>query len=108
MKNRNPYRRLAAVWAALLVLLALTCASAFVEMGVWNTVTNFGIAAVKALLVAIFFMHLFSGRAVHRIVALSAGFILALLMGLTFTDYSTRAQHQAAWQSPRGAISSVK
>ena len=90
-----------------MVLLALTCGSAFVAAGTWNSVANFGIAILKALLVAAFFMHLASTRAVYRIVLLSALLILSLLLGLSATDYSTRSPHAAPWQVPQGSISSV-
>jgi cytochrome c oxidase subunit 4 len=76
-------------------------------MGVWNTVANFAIALVKALLVAAFFMHLFAGRSVHRVVALSAIFVVALLIGLSYSDYSTRDRHAAPWQTP-AAVSSTQ
>jgi cytochrome c oxidase subunit 4 len=97
----NPIaRKLGAVWLALLVLLALTCGSAFIPMGVWNSVANFGIAIAKALLVAWFFMHLSSARAVHRLVAIAALFTLSLLVALTFADYATRVRYPAPWQAP--------
>lgn len=107
MKQRPPYRKLAIVWLALMALLALTCGSAFVPMGPWNTVANFGIAALKALLVAAFFMHLLEGRPVHRLVACAAFFVLAVLFALTSADYGTRPRYAAPWQTPSGAISSV-
>ena len=44
------------VFVALLALTALTAAAALVDLGPWNTVVALGIAAVKASLVALFFM----------------------------------------------------
>jgi cytochrome c oxidase subunit 4 len=108
MRSKPPYRTLAGVWLALMVLLALTCASAYVPMGIWNTAANFAIAVIKALLVAAFFMHLAEGRPVHRVVGFAALFALALLLMLSYADYSTRARQNVPWQSPRGAISSVR
>ena len=102
--KREALRRLARVWIALLVLLALTCASAYVPMGAWNTVANFAIALAKAALVAVFFMHL-ARRPAHRVVAAGALFVLALLLTLTLTDYLTRVRYPAPWQVPQGAIS---
>jgi cytochrome c oxidase subunit 4 len=104
---KPPYRKLGLVWLALMVLLALTCASAYLPMGVWNTVVNFAIAAMKALLVAAFFMHLLGGRPVHRVVGCAALFILALLLGLSLSDYLTRPRYDAPWQVPNGAVSSA-
>jgi cytochrome c oxidase subunit 4 len=83
-------RTYALVWVALLALLALTLGSAYLKMGWLNTAVNLGIAAAKALLVMLFFMHLRSGQAVLRIVA-GAGFLwLALLIGLAFSDVGLR------------------
>jgi len=93
-------RRLALIWLALLVLLALTCGSAFVPMGIWNTVANFAIAITKALLVLLFFMHLARGRPVYRLVALAALYTLALLVTLSLADYSARERYPAPWQTP--------
>ncbi len=77
-------------WIALLVLLAITCGSSFVSMGRWNVVVNFGVAVLKALLVVLIFMHVGTGRPVIRLVA-AAGFLwLALLFGLSATDFGVR------------------
>ncbi len=96
---RRALRRAGLVWIALMVLLAITCASAFVPMGVWNGVVNMGVAAVKALLVALFFMHLADGPRVHRAVIVAALFTLALLLSLSQTDYAVRDRHAAPWES---------
>jgi cytochrome c oxidase subunit 4 len=93
-------RRLTSIWLGLLVLLALTCGSAFFPMGIWNTVTNFGIAVGKALLIAVFFMHLERGRTVYRLVAIAALYTLALLVTLSLADYSARERYPAPWQAP--------
>ena len=80
------------VWATLLLLLALSIATAYVEMGVINILTNIGIAIVKTLLVMLFFMHLSAGSVLVRVFA-SVGFLwLLLLLGLIVTDYLFRHQ----------------
>ncbi|MGI9024577.1 MAG: cytochrome C oxidase subunit IV family protein [Burkholderiaceae bacterium] len=78
------------VWLALMVLLLLTLGSAYVSLGWLNSVINLAIAAAKALLVMLFFMHLRSGHYVLRIVAAAGFFWLALLIGLAMTDFATR------------------
>jgi cytochrome c oxidase subunit 4 len=100
MSGKREYRRCAGVWLALMLLLALTCASAFARLGAWNSVANLVIAAAKVLLVALWFMHLRTSSAVIRIYAVTALFALALLFGLTATDYQTRDLHAAAYQQP--------
>jgi cytochrome c oxidase subunit IV len=77
-------------WIALLALLAATCASSFVPMGSFNVVVNIGIAWVKALIVALFFMHLRKGRAIIRLVALAGVAWLLFLVGLSSADFLVR------------------
>ena len=89
--------RLVAVWVALLLLLAATAASSFVPLGGWNTAVNLAISCIKALLVALFFMHLKHAGALLRIVALGVLLWLALLFGLSWTDYATRDTSPAPW-----------
>jgi len=88
------------VWLLLLALLLITCASAWIPMGAWNTVINLAIAAAKALLVAIFFMHLRRSRPVLRIAAATGLLFVALLLGLSLTDYAVRETFEAPWQVP--------
>jgi cytochrome c oxidase subunit 4 len=85
------------VWAALMVFLAATAASAFVPMGGWNGALNLAIACAKALLVLLFYMELRRAGALLRLAAFMAILTLALLFGLSGTDYATRAAHPAPW-----------
>ncbi|GAB3401122.1 Caa(3)-type oxidase subunit IV [Massilia agilis] len=92
------------VWIALLALLALSAASAWLRLGAWNSVANLGIAVLKALLVALFFMRLATGGALLlRVVALTALFTLALLLALSGSDYATRELFRAPWDQPTAA-----
>jgi cytochrome c oxidase subunit 4 len=79
------------VFAALLALTLATTGAAFVDLGArLNTIVGFTIAIVKALLVAVYFMHL---RHSQRLTLLFAGagvLWLALLMTFVFADYLTR------------------
>ena len=100
MSAKRPYRRAAYVWIGLLALLMATLGSAYIRLGPWNSVINLAIAAAKALLVAIFFMHLRTGSVTLRIVVLGALFTLALLVGLSLSDYLTRVRFPAPWQIP--------
>ncbi len=97
---RHSLRRSVLVWVALMVLLLLTFGSAWLKLGPWNNVINLGIAAAKALLVAIFFMHLRRGSALLRIVAAIALLMLALLFGISHADYATRVMQRVPWQTP--------
>ena len=84
-------------WLALMILLALTCASAYVPMGPWNSVVNIGISCAKAILIAVFFMHLRSAGALLRIAAVTGVLWLGILFGLSSTDFATRSLSPAPW-----------
>lgn len=100
---RHACKRLILVWLALMLLLGLTCAIAFLHMGIWNSVVNLGIAVVKASLVGYFFMHLATERAVIRLCAAVALLTLALLFAISAADYATRTIHGAPWQAKTGS-----
>lgn len=88
-------------WLALMVLLALTTASSFIPMGAWNTVANMGISCAKALLIALFFMHLRGAGALLRIAAITGLLWLAILFSLSWTDLGTRPSAPAAIDARR-------
>ena len=79
-----------ATWIALLVCLALTTASSYIPMGAWNTVANMGISCATGILIALFFMHLRSAHYMLRIAAAAGFFWLAILIGLSLTDFAVR------------------
>ena len=79
-----------AVFSALLVFTAVTVAVAYLDLGALNTVVALTIAAFKALLVLMYFMHLrYSSRLTWVFAA--TGFVwLALIIGLTMSDVISR------------------
>lgn len=78
------------VWLALLLLLGATVGSAYIPLGAFNGVLNYTIAAGKAALVLIFFMHLNRSPARIRLAAVIGFVWLIFLFTLTFGDYVTR------------------
>ena len=76
--------------AALMLLLAVTWIIGYINLGMFNVVIALAIAIIKALLVALFFMHIKgSSRLLH--LAMSIGVIwLFIMLSLTLTDYFTR------------------
>jgi len=96
----NPVRPLVLTWLALLALLATTAGCALLSLGWLNTVISLAIALAKALLVASVFMRLKRGPALLRLAAVTAAVTLALLFGLSLTDYTTRTELKAPWQQP--------
>ncbi|MBN9035547.1 MAG: oxidase [Rhizobiales bacterium] len=79
----NEVRRLAAAYVGLLALLALTVASAFVDLGGFNSAANLAIAAAKAALIAVLFMQLPRQGVLPRLVVVAVALWLAILFALT-------------------------
>jgi cytochrome c oxidase subunit IV len=87
----SPLKLYFGVWATLLVLTYVTYRVAYIELGPFNSVVALVIAAIKATLVALFFMHVYhASEKLTKMVVLSALFFLLLLLGLTMADYATR------------------
>jgi cytochrome c oxidase subunit 4 len=79
-----------AIFGALMVLTGVTVAVAFINLGVFNFPVALGIAITKATLVILFFMHVkYSSRLTKLFVGMAFLF-LAILFGLTLTDYMSR------------------
>jgi cytochrome c oxidase subunit 4 len=87
-------------WVGLMLMLLATVGSSYMPLGLFNSILNLFIATMKALLVAIFFMHLRSASMLMRIFSVVALFTLALLVGLSSSDYATRQIHSAPWSPP--------
>jgi cytochrome c oxidase subunit IV len=86
------------IFLALMAGTFLTMVAAFYDFP-WrlNTVIALTIATIKATLVVLYFMHVrYSSRLVWVIVA-SALFWLAILFGLTLSDYWTRDWLPVGW-----------
>ena len=78
------------VWAVLLILTALTTAVAHIDLGAFSVVAALGIATVKMLLVALFFMHIRHSDRLTKLVVLGGLLWLGLLIVLTLADVFTR------------------
>jgi len=78
------------VWAALIVLLALTLGSSYVRLSGFNTSANVAIATAKAALVAVFFMRLRVSDSTVRLAAAIGVVWFLILVGLSLTDFMTR------------------
>jgi cytochrome c oxidase subunit 4 len=87
------------IFAALMVLLVVTVAVAFVHLGPLNIFIAMGIASIKAVLVILYFMHVKYSSKLTMVFASAAFFWLIVLFGLTFGDYVTRPwlQNSAGW-----------
>jgi len=97
--SRRPYYW---TFAGLLLLLAATVVAAQFDLGPAAALVAFSIAAAKAVLIAVYFMHLRHRSGVTRLFACGGWLWLALLFALTFADYLTRSGSSAAmaWNDP--------
>jgi cytochrome c oxidase subunit 4 len=78
------------IFAALMVLTAVTVAVAFVNLGAFNFPVAIGIAITKATLVILFFMHVKYSSQLAKMFVAMAFFFLCVLFGLTLSDYLSR------------------
>lgn len=99
--TRSPVRAYWITWVALLALLGTTFALAHVRLGNLNAAVSLAIGATKALLVALVFMKLRRASPLLVVFAVAGLLALAILFGLSGTDYATRTITAAPWTSPR-------
>src|SRR5947209_5914596 len=78
------------VFAGPIILTIVTTAVAFVDLGSFSVVAALGIAVCKALLVALFFMHVRHSTSLTKVVLLGAILWLAIMIGFTLSDFATR------------------
>jgi cytochrome c oxidase subunit IV len=80
-----------AVWGALLLGTFITYKAAFLDLGPFNAAVALIIATTKALLVALFFMHIRgASEKLLKLVIISTLFFLFILLTLSMADYGTR------------------
>ncbi len=76
---------------ALLTGTALTVWASFIDLGFWNPIIALAIATAKAVLVVLFFMHVWYSTRLTML-AIGAGiFMFLTLISLTLADYISRA-----------------
>ena len=78
------------IFGALMVLTVVTVAVATINLGLLNFPVAIGIAITKATLVILFFMHAKYSSKLTKLFVGTAFFFLAILLGLTMTDYLSR------------------
>ncbi len=83
-------RTLFIVCGSLLVLTLLTIGASFLNLGVLQTPVALAIAAAKAMLILLYFMHIRYSSGLTRIVIFAGLLWLALLIGGTMDDVLTR------------------
>ena len=97
----------AVIFLALMAGTFLTVFAAGRDFGRMNVVIALGIATIKATLVILFFMHgKYSSRRT-KLVIVSGFFWLAIMLGLTIADYSTRHAEPSRSQLNESTASSL-
>ena len=79
-----------AIFAALMVLTAVTVAVAYVDLGALNTFVALAVAVTKATLVILFFMHVKYSSRLTKITVVMSLFFVVILFAETLMDYATR------------------
>lgn len=106
MKNHSsehhvvPIKTYLLIFGALMVGTALTVMVASFNFGKANILVAMTIACIKATLVILFFMHAYYSSKLTKVVIGAGLFWFAILMLLTFADYSVRHD----WHGGLGAI----
>ena len=78
------------IGTALFVLMFMTIAAAYLDLGPFNIYIALTIAVIKALLVVMYFMHVKYNTKVTWLFA-GAGFLwIVIMFALTMSDYMTR------------------
>ena len=93
----------AAILAALLLGTWLTVQAAKIDLGPWNIVLALVIATIKMSLVILFFMHGKYSPRRTQLVIISGFFWLAIMLGLTLTDYRARTPEPSRTANPPAA-----
>jgi cytochrome c oxidase subunit 4 len=86
-----PVRTYLIVFGTLLLLLLVTVAAAvWVDVGRWNLAIALTIAATKAVLIMLYFMHVRFSDRLTWVFSGAAFFWLGILLVLCLSDYTTR------------------
>ncbi|HEX6288786.1 MAG TPA: cytochrome C oxidase subunit IV family protein [Herpetosiphonaceae bacterium] len=86
-----PVRTYLLVFGVLFVLFILTVVVAFFDLGLLNFVVAISIAAAKAVLIILYFMHVRYSSRMTWVFAGAAFVWLALMLGMTMADYISRS-----------------
>jgi cytochrome c oxidase subunit 4 len=79
------------VFVTLLTFTAITVAAAFVNLGIFNPIVALAIACTKAVIVILFFMHVFFQSKLIKMTVGAGFFTFLVLITMTLSDYISRA-----------------
>jgi cytochrome c oxidase subunit 4 len=78
------------IFAALLVLLFATVGASYLPLGHFHLAVALSIAVAKAVLIGLFFMHVYYSHRLTWIVSIASLLWLGILLVLTMSDYLAR------------------
>lgn len=104
-----PLRVYFTIITALFLLTGLTVWVAFQDFGVFNNVVALSIAVVKALLVAMFFMHLLYSARILWLFAGAGAVWFLIMIALMLSDYRSREwlPRPQPWEAPPAVTTTV-
>ena len=79
------------VFVALLVGTLLTVVAAKIELGIFNPIVALAIACTKAVIVILFFMHVYYQSKLIKLTVASGFITFLILITMTLSDYMSRA-----------------
>ncbi|HZR88024.1 MAG TPA: hypothetical protein VFB02_14535 [Bradyrhizobium sp.] len=77
-------------WIVILLTAGISAWTAFLGLGIWAPVIQFGVALFQTSLLFVLFMRLKGAPSLKWVFAVSGFFWLLFLFGLSMTDYSNR------------------
>jgi len=79
------------IFVTLLTFTGITVAAAFVNLGILNPIVALAIASTKAVIVILFFMHVYYQSKLVKMTVAAGFFTFLILITMTLTDYISRA-----------------
>jgi cytochrome c oxidase subunit IV len=78
----------------LLILTVITVGASYIDFGAGNVAIALFIASIKAILVALFFMHLIHDKPINGIIAIAGFIFLGIFITFDLIDYKARVNYQ--------------
>lgn len=95
-----PLKTYLMVAMALFILTGLTVGISFIHLGGFNALVAICIASVKALLVAMIFMHLWYDKKIFMIIFATAIVFLGIFLSFTMFDILSRGDIYPGYEQP--------
>jgi cytochrome c oxidase subunit 4 len=86
----SPIRVYVLIWSLLMIVTAITVVVAYQNLGPLNNIVALGIAATKATLVILYFMHAKYSTRLTKMVIIAAFIWLVILIAFTLFDFGSR------------------